>query len=251
MSPSSHPGIHQLAAGFVEPLAHRVVLGHVRGAARPGVSFQQALRRIVRGVRQERRVPDEEGFLLRHRVVDEVRHRLHPFAADRQPCVAMAAPPRVAVGHAVGETAVLPGAFPPLARLMGEVAVGGQQLDEAGELVESFAQRFIQVRAPRHRLPPSTSLPVIPCVTGYSPVTIDASDGRQSGDRHVAAFKPQAARGQLVEVRRLDVRMPHEAVVRPRLVVAQDQHDVWLFRCLGGAPSREDRNHNDSEKLVH
>jgi hypothetical protein len=48
------------------------------------------LRWVVRGVRQERRVPDEERFLLRESVVDEVENRRHAFAADPEAVVAVA-----------------------------------------------------------------------------------------------------------------------------------------------------------------
>ena len=85
----------------------------------------------MRRVRQERGVPDKERLFLGDRHVDEVGHRLHPFASDLQAGVAVApAALWVAVRHAVGEAAVLPRAFPPLARLMGEVAVGHERFDE-------------------------------------------------------------------------------------------------------------------------
>ena len=52
---------------------------------------------------------------------------------------------RITVGHAVGKTAVFIGPLPPLAGLVGEVAVLRQHFNKARVLVERFTLRHIQL----------------------------------------------------------------------------------------------------------
>ena len=59
-------------------------------------------------MRQERRIPEKEGLLFLGREVEEVADGLHPFAADGEAFIAVAATAfRIAMGHAVGKSAVL------------------------------------------------------------------------------------------------------------------------------------------------
>ena len=98
----------QLAAGLIEPLAHRLVARHVNGLALRLVFRQQPLRRIVGRVRKKGRVPDKERLLARG--IDEVENWLEPLAPDRQPGAAM--PP--GCRHPVSETTKLIMTLPPL-----------------------------------------------------------------------------------------------------------------------------------------
>lgn len=51
----------------------------------------------------------------------------------------------ISVGHSMGEAAVSPGPFPPFARLVGDVAVVGEQLDEARESVKRGLHGLVEL----------------------------------------------------------------------------------------------------------
>lgn len=70
------------------------------------------------------------------------------------------------------------------------------------------------------------------------------------GGGYVAATEGGALGGEFVEVRRLDRRVPHEAVVGPRLVVGEDQDDVgWLVGSEQSAA--EEQGEDGFEKCLH
>ena len=65
-------------------------------------------------------------------------------------------------------------------------------------------------------------------------VGVKASDNRRErgateAGRHVAALEQSALLGQAIDVWRLDGFVSHETVVRPRLIVGDNENDVWLF----------------------
>src|SRR5210317_1154416 len=57
---------------------------------------------------------------------------------------------------------------------------------------------------------------------------------RWAADRccQIAALEDNTATRQLIEMWRLDRLMPHKTIVRPRLVVAQDQDDIGGLICV-------------------
>ena len=62
-------------------------------------------------------------------------------------------------------------------------------------------------------------------------VRVQAGDERRQrraaqGGGHVAAGEHGAAFGERVEIRRFDVRVSHEAIVGPSVIVGDDEHDV-------------------------
>ena len=136
--PLSIEPFEQLAAGFIEPLDHREVAGDGVGGDALGFVFrEQAFGRGVRRVREERRIPDEERFLLGGGVIDEIKNWFQALAPDGETVVAVAtAGLRKAAGHAVGEAGALIAALPPFAGLVAEVAAGGEELGEVGRVVE-------------------------------------------------------------------------------------------------------------------
>ncbi len=136
---------------------------------------------------------------------------------------------RVTVRHAVGESAILEGSLPPFTGLVGEVAVRRQQLDEARQLVERRTHWYIQLGA--FIFP----IDVIPCDSVLKRISSrrhrsQGGAAKRCGD--VTPLEYEALFGQLVKMRRFDLRMPHEPVVRPCLVVTQNKNDIgWLLRC--------------------
>ncbi len=71
------------------------------------------------------------------------------------------------------------------------------------------------------------------------------------GCGYIAAPKEGAFRGKFVEVWCLDVRMPHEAVVRVRLVIGKDEDDVRSFGD-GGVQGQKEAKENVMEgSVVH
>lgn len=68
----------------------------------------------MRGMRQERRIPKQEGFLLLRRLIDKIRDRCHPLPTDFQTLIAVpAAAFRVSMSHAVGKPTILIRPLPP------------------------------------------------------------------------------------------------------------------------------------------
>jgi hypothetical protein len=179
---------------------------------------QQPLRRVVRLVRQHRRVPQEEWFVAAR--LDEVKDRLEPLAANLQSFVAV--PPaalQIAVRHAGGEASLVIIPFPPFAALETDVPLVGQQLGKRRCAADVF----------EHQLPIG---PLGRVVSGHLMlVRIKAGDDRhqaraaQAG-RHVAAGEADSLTSQAIDVRRLDRRVPHETVIGPGLVVGDDQDDI-------------------------
>ncbi len=214
----------------------------------------------MRSVGQEGGVPDKERFLFPSRVIDKIRDRLHGDAADGQAFIAVTTTALgVAVGHPVSEAAVLPGALPPLAGLVRQVAVGGQQPDKAGMLMKGLAQRFVEF------MPLGTRVAVLLHASPTHIITCDAmlerkepsdhgSEGRAANwRRHVTAFKDQALGCELVEMWGLDLGVPHEAIVRPCLIIRQNKYDIGLRRvglCCHTA-CRKQNEDQDSFHLSH
>ena len=142
-------------------------------------------------MREERRVPDEERLVAG--IVDEVINRLHPFAADLQSFVSVAAPALgIAMGHAVGEAASRVVAQPPFAGLMAEVAALGQEpwqrrhgVDEADALLH-LASVLIGVFATGRngRLVAGDAV-----LVGVKPGDDRGEGGAAEAARHVAALE--------------------------------------------------------------
>ena len=174
-------------------------------------------------VREEGRVPQEEGLRGLDRAGDEGRDRREAFATDAQALVPVpAAAGRVAVGHAVGEAAVRVGALPPLAGLVGEVA----GLTEQPHQVRVRPERVLDRHGGRGAL-------LRVDVVGEHTVLVGVQAGRDRGQGrtaertgHVPAREHQAARRERIQVRGLEDRMPEEAVVAVALIVRDDQQDV-------------------------
>ncbi len=181
-------------------------------------------------MRQKRCVPHEEWLLLLGRFRDELRDRLHAVAADLQTVITVpAAWLRKPSSHPVREPAVREVAFPPLAALMTEIA----------PLAEDSRHRLKTVQVRDQLSPPLlVQLRVRLCVfrrrivASYAmcACVVPGDQRRQRRPtqrcRHVAARKHDTLRRQLVQMRRLDIRMPHEPVIGPCLVVRDNHHNV-------------------------
>ena len=242
----------QLAAGLVEPGAHREVPRDGLGAPLLLVGLQQPRGRVVGRVGQEGRVPDEEGLLRRAGLVDEVGDRRESLAADLQAVVPVpAALLGVAAGHPVGEAATAEAALPPLAGLEAEVAPRGEQAGEGGESVDVRDQQLARVDL-RPGGVPSVHLGVRrivagdPRLVGVEPGDHGRERGPAEGRRHVPAAEGHALPRKPVDVGRADLPVPHEAVVRPGLVVGDDQDDVRG----GGVPRSRSRGESRQQQAA-
>ncbi len=214
------------------PTKARAVLAH------------QALGRVVRRVRKERRIPDEKRLLLRNGMVDEFSDRLHALTPDLQSIITMAPTSlRIAMGHPMSEPAILKRSFPPLARLVRKVTVRGQCPDKTRVPMELLAQRHIQGRA----IDAAIHVVARDAVLKRMEPGDDGGQGRTAKRRrHVATFENQTLPGETVEIRSPNLRMPHEAVVRPRLIIAEYQDDIGRLR-LGGARGEPESQTNDGK----
>ena len=220
----------EFSAGFVEPLDHGPVFGDAFAGRLGAVLGEEALGWSMRVVRHQRRVPDEERFLLLLRFRDESSDGLQGLAADGEAFVAVAA----ASGHAGGEAAVRVISEPPLAGLETHVASLAQEAGERGpsreithharatrlegrtfdELVLGHLLRFGRVVA--------GDAVLVRVAPGD-----DAREARatQAG-RDITVAKGEALAREAIEVRRLYLRVAHEAVVAPVLIVGDDHDDI-------------------------
>ena len=125
----------------------------------------------------------------------------------------------IAMRHAGGEAALCKISFPPFARLEADVAAFGEQL----------GQRWRAANVPEHLTPIGSFRRV---VAGHQVLMrIETRDDRHQARPteargRVAAGEDDALLRQSIEVRRLNLRMAHEAVIGPALVVGQQDDDV-------------------------
>lgn len=174
----------------------------------------------MRTVREEGRVPKKEGRVRSRAAAHEVERRRHGLAPDVEAHVSMStAASRVPVGHPLAEATALAVALPPLARLQALIAERAQEirqrLGRGDQLEHLLAGDALRRVVPRD--------PVL--------VRIEARDDRgqtrpAKGGRHVASRKGAPLRRQRVKARRLDGLVTHEAEVRPRLVIGDQEQDI-------------------------
>ena len=183
---------------------------------------------------QERRIPDEERFGLPLRLGDEVEHRLHALAANRQPGIAMASR---GIGHAVGEADIGVCRVPELATLKREIARVRKRLGQD----ERVAQQTLRQRIARP-LFPGRQRAGFGEVVARDAVLMRQLAREQTGQRRrthghrVAARVEQARRRHAVEVRCPYDLMSHEAVVAIPVIVRDDEDDVRACGNLGRRP---------------
>ena len=197
----------------------------------------------MRRVRQENAVPDEKRPALEFGFLHEVINGLHGLAPDCQADVAV--PPaafRVAVGHPVGKPAAAIIAFPPLAGLERKILPLGEHAGQCRMRLDARHDRLIEsVILGIGTGPPRVSaVGEARVVAGdFVLVRIKAGDDRRqrrpaNRRRRVAARERERLAGQAIEVGRLDVRMAHETVVGPSLVIRDDQQDIRRGLLRGG-----------------
>jgi hypothetical protein len=71
-------------------------------------------------------------------------------------------------------------------------------------------------------------------------LTVDQSDERGAAQRggNISTLEKDAFLGKLVQVRGLDVGMPHESVIGPRLIIGDNIQNIGRF--FGGCGSATD-----------
>ena len=145
----------------------------------------------------------------------------------------------IGVSHGVGEASALGFAFPVLAGLQGEVASVVERSGDVRVFDEACVELFV-LGSPiwmfarghaieslllwRFEIVPSDAMFVRmePCQNG--------GEGRAAEwASNIATGKREGLVGELVEVGRFDVGMAHETVVRPGLIVGDDEEHVGPF----------------------
>lgn len=152
----------------------------------------------------------------------------------------------IAVCHGVGETVLLGFAFPPFASLQGEVSVFLEQFHNGGFRGEAIGHDLLEFPvegssffcAFRHERIVSADPHFVRVEAGG-----EAGEGgatEWSGD--VTAFVEKTRSSEFVEVRRLDLLVPHEAIVGPPLIIAEKEDDIGLlgFVRVSGERAAED-----------
>ena len=122
--------VNELTEGFIEPIDICPVFSGRFIGSNVFVFIVEPLRRIVRRVRKEYAIPNEERLFVLLRLFHKVDNRLHRFAPDIQPLVSVPAAARgIPVGHRISKAVIERRAFPPLAGLQGGVSVFLEQFD--------------------------------------------------------------------------------------------------------------------------
>ena len=212
--------VEQVADGTVKPLDVAPITGHVDAVGFCSIVLDEFRGGVVGIVGKHRRIPHEERFSRGPRAADEVLDRLHRLPADDEPFVAV---PR-AFRHPLRESTARKIPLPPFSGLQTRVAARTEQPRQRGPLLEMpghpFAARGKRFLAARR-------------VVAHDPVLVRIPAGDDRGEarateaaRHVAAREHEALAGEPIEVRRAQVRVPHERVVAPVLVVRKDEHHV-------------------------
>ena len=213
-----------LADHRVEPGDVGVVVDLV--ASQPLAFVRRAIlrRRVERRVRQRRRHPGEEGLVLRH--IQEVAERLDAGAAE---VVADAAEDRAArriVGnvrrHPVREPGLREAAGPHLAAFPRQIAGALELARQRPHVLDLFAVRDAGAGAEQRVDRDRGGVPL----RRMDAAEERAQRGYAEARRHVHVAEDHPLRRQGVEVGRDDLRIAHEARVRPAVVVADDEHDV-------------------------
>ena len=238
--------IHQGSTGLVEPFAHGVVLGDPFLHSFGQILLVQALGRVVRSVGKERSVPNEEGFLLFDRPIDEVEDRIHSRPPNLESVVAMSAPGfGESAGHSFGEASALVGAFPPFSALVADVPLLGEPMRKAAMFVYIRNDQLLGIFT--RSLGVSQVFRSVCRIISGDLVLVGIQTGKQGGEgraaqggRDVSATEQGALGGQFVEVRGFDMRMPHETVIGVALVVREDEDDVGLLGPRGSRENEED-----------
>ena len=187
-------------------------------------------------MRQEGGVPNEEWLLLSLRLVDEIVDRFHGLAADGKGLSPMAA----SGAHFIGETNVTRMLHPVFPRVQGQISGVGEL---SGQL-RLFEKRLDPIGA---------ILPADGIVAGDAVLMrVQAGEHcrqRRTADRggDIASGESQSLGRQPVDVGRPRVRMPSEAVIGPRMIIADYQHHVGLLGvCCSGRKYEYRENKNNA-----
>ena len=208
---------------------------------------QKAFRGRVRVVRHHGRIPDEPGSILLLGHLHEVLNGFQGDPSDFQPGIAMS----VAAGHSMRESASRVVVLPPLATLEAQVALVAKQSGQGGRLFQERRQPFtpgavgvVPVELGRRQAwRPGRIVANDAVLVGVSACDQRGEAGATQARRHVAARKTERTGRQTVEVGCTDRRVTHEAVVRPSLVVGDDEQDVgplWSRRSPGLGACRQE-----------
>ena len=224
----------QRAACLIEPLTHRPIFCQMERGCLVPVFFQQPLRGIVWLMRQHGRIPQKKRPLLLHRLVHEIRNRLHRLAANFQPRISMpSAMIDIPIRHPVREAPIRIISRPPFAGLETQIPLL-PQLRRQARLREHEIVQLLQLRTKGRVL-------VSIHARAFWPRRLIAGDfclmrilsRQQTRQRRTAqagtnipAPKHQTLPRQLIQMWRPDLRMPHESIVRPRLVIADDKDNI-------------------------
>ena len=246
--------IDQLPAGLVKPGTHGIVLGDGQGKTHFPIGLEQALGWVVGGMRKEDSVPEKEGLLLGHRMIHEFLDRLQPGSADFQPVVSMTpAFLRKPAGHSMGESTVLVVSFPPLSTLVTEVSLFAEQLGQGFEAVE-VGNELGPLVVVKLALDVAFGRGIITrdaVLVGVLPV--DQGDERRpaQGGGNIPAFEKNALLGKLVQMRGLDLGMPHESVIGPCLIIGDDIENVGGFFCGCKSATEEEAKEAEGVFFIH
>ena len=231
--------VEQFTDRAVEPLDAAPVAGHVDTVGLRSIVLDELRRGIVRVVRQHGRIPDEERLARCTRAADEVVDRLHRVAADIEALVTVP----FALRHPLRETAPRKIPLPPFSSLQTPVAMRREDARERRPLLE----------VPGHLLSSGCEgllaagwIVAHDSVLVWIPPRDDRGEARAAeAARDIASTVDEALAGEPVQARRAQVRMAHERIVAPVLIVGEDEHHVrWRSRVAnwfraGSPPSHE------------
>ena len=159
-------------------------------------------------------------------------------------------------GHSLSESAALIRTFPPLAALVTDVTLLCQPPGKRSGLVDVGDEKFPDVFA-RFLGVGLVGGRVGRVVSGRLVLMrIETSDQRHQsgpaqGGRDIAASEHRAFLRELVEMRRFDLRMPHETIVGVALVIGDNQNDVGRLRIGGGCVCHNQEKRKQAKDDFH
>lgn len=179
----------------------------------------------MRSVRQENGIPDKERLFVLLRLFHEVVDGLHRFATNPLP--------KPLVKSVVARISLLP-----LSGLKRGIPVILQLFHQGRRMLKRGGHgfRLLLGQGPQFFVGPQSQVvnaftherAIAPhsCLVRIKPGDDACQRGAANRRGGVAAFINQALAGELIEVGCFEVRMAHEAVVVPALIIAQDKDHV-------------------------
>ena len=187
------------------------------------------------GVRQERSIPHEKGFIFHHGHIDKVEALLESLSSDFEAVIPMA-PPRLreAASHSMGKSTAPVVALPPFATLMTEVSRLPQQFGQGIERID-VGYEFMPALLVEFRILFGVFWRRVVARNTVAVRVVPRGQGHQGrpaqGGGNIATRKDDRLAGQSIDMGRPYMGMIQKRVIAPGLIVADDELHIGPVGC--------------------